>query len=74
MRALFEIDVTPKRAIGCAECRNGVKGRVLLFEWLTRERQGGGYALVQHADIKSQAAEQLRKGRIDANSACGVLA
>lgn len=74
VRAAFGIDVTPKRALGCSDCRNGVKGRVLLFEWMTRERKGDAYALEQHAEIRSQAAEQLTMGAIDANAACGVLA
>jgi type II secretory ATPase GspE/PulE/Tfp pilus assembly ATPase PilB-like protein len=74
VRATFHVDLLPKRAAGCSTCRGGVKGRVLLFEWLTREREGERYALVQRDDIAAQAAEYLRKGVIDADSACGLLA
>jgi len=74
VRALFQLDVVPKRAAGCDACHGGVKGRVLLFEWMTRVREGDAYSLVQHDDIARQAGESLRKGEIDADSACGLLA
>ena len=50
-----------------------MKGRVLLFEWMTRQREGDGYTLVQHDDIQGQAARYLAQGAIDADSACGLL-
>lgn len=74
VRAAFGVEVVPKRARGCSECRGGVKGRVLLFEWMTREKGADDRnVLKQHDTIKAQAATNLEKGLIDANSACGLL-
>jgi type II secretory ATPase GspE/PulE/Tfp pilus assembly ATPase PilB-like protein len=74
VQVTFGLDLVPKRARGCPACRGGVKGRVLLFEWLKRVREGQRYSLAQQGDIRAQAADYLRRGAIDADNACGLLA
>jgi type II secretory ATPase GspE/PulE/Tfp pilus assembly ATPase PilB-like protein len=72
VKAIIGQDLMPRRGRGCPQCHAGVLGRVLLFEWLTRERNGGGVQLCQHDEIARQAAEHVRRGEIDADNACGL--
>jgi type II secretory ATPase GspE/PulE/Tfp pilus assembly ATPase PilB-like protein len=75
VRATLGVDIAPKLARGCDGCTNGVRGRVLLFEWLTRQKLPGEqhYSVQQHENLKTQAIHYLRLGAIDANAACGVV-
>lgn len=74
VRAALGVELVPRKARGCSGCRNGVEGRVLLFEWLTKEREEGQSRLVQRGDIRSEAVRLLREGMIDADAACGLVA
>ncbi len=73
VKAVYGVDVMPRKGVGCPYCNNGVKGRVLLFEWLTRECVDGRYEPKAHENITAQALEHLRSGEIDAQSACGLF-
>jgi type II secretory ATPase GspE/PulE/Tfp pilus assembly ATPase PilB-like protein len=73
VRAIFKNDVLPKRSRGCDKCNGGTKGRVLLFEWMTREKDDSGkYRTRFHDSIANEALKYLREGLIDASAACGL--
>jgi type II secretory ATPase GspE/PulE/Tfp pilus assembly ATPase PilB-like protein len=74
VKALLGQDLLPRRGRGCSQCHAGVSGRVLLFEWLTKEKNGSGTQLQQHDDIARQAVEHVQRGEIDADNACGLAA
>ena len=74
VRSLFptknEIWFTPKISKGCHECRGtGIKGRTLIFEYVTPERVKGKRMLVSHESLEDQAFEALSRGEISAKEA-----
>ncbi len=74
VRAVFGDDAIPKRGRGCEHCGNsGIKGMVLLFEWLTRERDGSGNKVIKpHDSLLNQSRYYMREGVINAENACGT--
>jgi protein transport protein HofB len=73
VEAVYGERFVPKKGIGCAKCTGGIKGRVLLFEWMTREKESHGkFSSQAHENIGLQALQYLREGLIDAHSACGL--
>jgi type II secretory ATPase GspE/PulE/Tfp pilus assembly ATPase PilB-like protein len=69
VQAVYGVDIIPKKGRGCGQCTNGIKGRVLLFEWMTRARASEPK---MHENIGAQALKYLKQGVIDAQSACGL--
>lgn len=71
-------DLIPKKSTGCAHCfGTGVKGRVLLFEHLYKQRlleitsqKNHPQNLTQFGSLKECAYEYLKKGAISAQNAC----
>jgi type IV pilus assembly protein PilB len=74
VRAVFEEDIVPKQGKGCEHCGNsGVKGMVLLFEWMTRERDNLGKKIIKtHDSIRNQSKYYMQEGVINAQNACGT--
>jgi type II secretory ATPase GspE/PulE/Tfp pilus assembly ATPase PilB-like protein len=73
VHSAFGVDVVPQKSIGCDECDgSGVKGRVLLFEYLSKENSHSfeSKTLVQHGSLRAHALDALKKGEIHAQSAC----
>jgi len=74
VQAIYGERLMPKKGRGCEKCNGGIKGRVLFFEWITRERSpdDGRFVTVAHDSIHKQALHYLREGLIDATAACGL--
>ncbi len=67
--AAYEEELVAYDAKGCAECRKtGVVGRVLLFEWLRRDRSSGELALQD--TLRREAMKHVILGEISARAAC----
>jgi type II secretory ATPase GspE/PulE/Tfp pilus assembly ATPase PilB-like protein len=65
----------PKKALGCAECQGtGIKGRALLFEYLTPEKNKDGKKfLKEHTTLLEEAKKHLLKGDCDAKEILSLL-
>lgn len=69
VQAVFgEVDFVPQKATGCDNCQGrGIAGRVLLFEWQHKTRDG----LSSRGGLQAEALASLRKGDIHATVAAG---
>jgi type II secretory ATPase GspE/PulE/Tfp pilus assembly ATPase PilB-like protein len=65
----------PKKSMGCAECQGtGIKGRALLFEYLTPEKNKDGKKfLKEHTTLLEEAKKHLLKGDCDAKEILSLL-
>ena len=76
VKNLFNEKFIPKKSEGCPECfQTGIKGRVLLFEYLVKKETeiGGEKKLFLQGSLKNSALEHLRKGNISAQNACAFV-
>ena len=73
VNAAFRSSVVPSKATGCPACgQSGVRGRALLFEYVTFAPVvgGSGHMVQTHGTLKSHALSYLEEGVIDAEHAC----
>jgi type II secretory ATPase GspE/PulE/Tfp pilus assembly ATPase PilB-like protein len=69
------MDFVPKKSLGCTECQGtGIKGRALLFEYLTPEKNKDGKKhLKEHTTLLLEAKKILLKGDCDAKEILSLL-
>lgn len=71
--AIFKTEFTPKKSVGCQYCsKTGVKGRVLLFEHIIKNKndENKKQKLSRVGSLKDCALEHLIKGNLNAQNAC----
>lgn len=57
--------IKTKRKDGCAECTNGVKGRVPVLEWASIQTKGGGRSIHIHQSLHTARVVRALEGEID---------
>ena len=69
-----KIDFIPKKSEGCESCEGlGIKGRILIFEYISSHQDGHKRTLKQTGSLKLQAFNALKAGLIDANETYGCF-
>lgn len=75
MKHIFKLEHPMKKSIGCENCRNGIKGVELVFEWGLRDysNEKNRFCFQMKTKLMDQVKTLLSEGRISAENAYSTL-